>query len=307
MFERVVLLHERQYLAVKEQLCFVDQLLVEISKRTKVLKAAAQRTSSSSSSSSRKGSGGSKSKGGRSSKGGSSKSSSSSSKAGGSSSTGGAADGSEPGAQDAGGADGNGCVTTAAATTTTGSSSSNSSRLDVGAVATLLKDLCDATVCASRHKEAQAQLLGLARQQQDVQQLEELIAALKEVYVTWLRDSVEKLEQQDRDFSKFRALLPQQAAWTALHHASYAGDEPLLALLLAADAGFAGRQQALVKVHRKLYGNWSRKRWGVTGGHNALYNPGRALKEANEVRTQAMLRQKTGLPRVHVWLSSWHA
>ncbi len=46
---------------------------------------------------------------------------------------------------------------------------------------------------------------------------------LQEVYVSWLKESVEKLEQQDRDFAKFRSLLPQQAGWTALHHAAYTG------------------------------------------------------------------------------------
>lgn len=103
------------------------------------------------------------------------------------------------------------------------------------------------------------------------------------MYVSWLKESVEKLEQQDRDFSKFRSLLPQQAGWTALHHAAYTGNKEIVGLILERDTGFAARQQALVRAHRKLYGDWSRKRWGATGGYNALYNPDQALREANEV------------------------
>lgn len=45
-------------------------------------------------------------------------------------------------------------------------------------------------------------------------------------------------------------------------------------LLLSADTGFAARQAALVRSHRKLYADWSRRRWGASGGYNALYNPG---------------------------------
>ncbi len=66
------------------------------------------------------------------------------------------------------------------------------------------------------------------------------------------------------------------------------GNAAIVGAILETDTGFAQRQQALVRVHRKLYTDWSRKRWGATGGYNALHNPEQALREANEVGEQGL-------------------